>query len=381
MKHSLPTLFLICALAYTVSAQITVTNATFPVAYDTLLTKTDNLPNVIIMSPGADMVWDYSNLDGLISTQQIFLPASEAENADAFSSAELYENGEAGETFVNITENTFEYLGFAGADPAGLGLDVITQFSPPIADRRAPLNYEDENTDAGNILFPFAFDDLPPFLTDSLDLPITPDSIRIKVEVSRTSSVDAWGTMTIPEGTYEVLRERRFEENDTRLEAKVGFFPWADVTDLLGGLDGLGVFGVDTTITYRFLSNISKEPIAIATVDNNDENIVTAVQYKSSDVTLSNDVVRDSGKPGVFAYPNPAIDFVRFEFNELVVGSYKLKIFNILGSEVWSDSFYIRNNRTMKFDLSELDKGTYLYSLVNDAGKTIATKRLMILKP
>ena len=195
------------------------------------------------------------------------------------------------------------------------------------------------------------------------------------------SNVDAWGSMAIPEGTFEVLRERRFEENDTRLEAKIGFLDWTDVTDLLGNLGGMGVFGVDTTITYRFLSDVSKEPIAIATVDNNDETVVTAVQYKSSDITLSSNAVRDTGKPGVFAYPNPAIDFVRFEFNELVVGNYKLKIFNILGSEVWSDSFYIRNNRTMKFDLSDLEKGTYLYSLVNDAGKTIATKRLMILKP
>jgi len=207
MKHSLPIFFLICALTYTVSAQITVTNATFPAAYDTLSTKTDNLPNVVLASSGADVVWDFSNLDGLISTQQIFLPASEAENADAFASAELYENGEAGETFVNITENTFEYLGFAGADPAGLGLDVITQFAPPIVERRAPLNYEDENSATGNVLIPFAFDDLPGFLTDSLELPITPDSIRIRVEVSRISNVDAWGNMTIPEGTYEVLRE------------------------------------------------------------------------------------------------------------------------------------------------------------------------------
>lgn len=83
----------------------------------------------------------------------------------------------------------------------------------------------------------------------------------------------------------------------------------------------------------------------------------------------------------MYAFPNPAIVNVRFEFTNLIPGNYKVSIFNILGAEVWKNYYYISGQRIEKVDISNLRKGTYLYSLQDDRGKTIATKRLVVVRP
>ena len=107
---------------------------------------------------------------------------------------------------------------------------------------------------------------------------------------------------------------------------------------------------------------------------------VKSVTFKPN---LRNNIITSSDNqlPGIYAYPNPSIVNVRFEFSNLNPDNYKLKIFNILGIEVWSEEYYINGNRTTKVNVGNLKKGTYLYSLVDSKGKTISTKRLVVIKP
>ncbi|MFT5801658.1 MAG: hypothetical protein ACI956_001467, partial [Nonlabens sp.] len=107
------------------------------------------------------------------------------------------------------------------------------------------------------------------------------------------------------------------------------------------------------------------------------------VRYKSGmidDPTSSVNYI-DKGKADIFAYPNPAINDVRFDFINLPTDTYDLKIYNILGVEVYSQKYNIANRRTIKMDLSYMRKGTYLYSLVDSKGKPVTTKRLVVMKP
>ena len=87
------------------------------------------------------------------------------------------------------------------------------------------------------------------------------------------------------------------------------------------------------------------------------------------------------GKPDLVAYPNPAIDDVRIDFFNLPASNYTLKIYNILGIVVWEKKYSISGDRSEKINLNDLRKGTYLYSLINETGKIISTKRLMIMRP
>jgi hypothetical protein len=375
-------LFTFVCIPFLIFAQIIVQPTTLPQVGDTLRTAVDNLPSNISLNPiGANQRWDFTSLQAPFTRQTIVKPAAEGAHAANFRLAtmliQLSDNAEiyyrsTGTTF----QSTFQLVGIYGKDPVGFGIDVMTRFSPPAVERRAPLRYKDNNHVESNILLPFSADDLPDFVLDQL--PITPDSLRIRLAISRRDIVDAWGKITIPGGIYDVLREKRTEIRDTRVDAKLGFFPWQDITGLIPGSD---LIGKDTTVSYYFLSNESKEPIAIVTMDR-DEKRAIRVEYKADNNDLMTDVQNvKSLKPGVYAFPNPAIVNVRFEFSNLPPGNYKLTLYNILGAPVWSQRYYINGQRIEKVDISDLRKGTYLYSLQDDNGKTIATKRLVVVRP
>ena len=73
--------------------------------------------------------------------------------------------------------------------------------------------------------------------------------------------MDAWGTMSIPGGTYDVLREKRTLDQDVRLDAKVGFLGWQDITDIVLGLTDIGadVLGNNQVVRYYFWNDVAKE--------------------------------------------------------------------------------------------------------------------------
>lgn len=373
-------IILIAVSCINIKAQITITNDYFPVAGDTLFTATDNLPSINIGTGGANQVWDFSNLQAPFTTQSVIKDADAGDFAAQFPSATILTDFDAGgEAYFRTSDDAYEFMGYAGTDPTGfLGMDLTVRFDPPTLERQAPLQYEDQYMNEATASIPFSADLLPSEVFDNF--PITPDSIRIRFTTSRANEIDAWGTLSIPGDTYEVLREKRIAVQDIRLDIKIGFFPWQDITDLLAAVAG-DFLGQDTTITYNYYSNEAKEVIASVNVSD-DESTIESVTYKVIDIPTSTSTIRTlTSNADIFAYPNPAIDSARFEFSSLPKGQYTLRIYNILGIVIWEKEYEVMRDKTVVVDLGKFKKGTYLYSLQNDTGKTIATKRLLIIRP
>ena len=379
MKPTLLYLILAAFIATAAQAQITITNASFPYAGDTLFTSVDNLPSGnYITGSGGSQSWDFTTLQAPFPRRTLLLPAMQGPGSYAFPNATYYASVNANlVAYYRVSNNMVELLGYFGEDPLGLGVQSASRFDPPVVQQRAPLNYNNTNESQANLSLAFSANDLPAGVVDNL--PITPDSLRIRLNIQRSDVVDAWGTITIPGGIYDVLREKRTEVRETRLDAKVGFFGWQDVTDIAIQALGLPTLGPQTTVNYYYFSNEAIEPIALV-VANEDETQVQRVEYKANNIATNVQNI-DALKPGVWAFPNPAIVNVRFEFTNLPAGRYKLKIHNILGIEEWRKSYYINGNHTEKIDISALRKGTYLYSLSDEQGKTITTRRLIVVRP
>ena len=356
--------------------QITLGSSHFPKIGDTLFTAVDNLPgNIEITAAGPNQNWDFSLLQSPFTRKTPVLDIQNRNAGNAFPRADFMTDlGENKVGYFQVKGNKLTLLGYKGDDPAGLGVELTTDFKPALVERKFPLRYKDKYDAQTSMTVAFSTANLPQRVLSQL--PIRPDSLRIRVQIDRMFNVDAWGTLIIPGGIYDVLREKRTEIKSVRLDAKLSFLPWQDITDLLSDNQYLGN---STTIFYTFLSKESKE--AIATVQmNQDESQAMKVEYKIND--LSSNVQNSSSiKPGVYAYPNPAIVNVRFEFSNLPPGEYELKIYNILAQPVWSERYYINGSRIEKVSVLGLRKGTYLYSLINDRGKTITTKRLLVIKP
>ncbi|MFK8103624.1 MAG: T9SS type A sorting domain-containing protein [Saprospiraceae bacterium] len=382
MKKDLLFTALFSLLFVAVQGQITITNAIFPDANDVVTTGTDNFPSIELGEPGENKIWDFSGLETVFTNDVTYKMAQEGNAFSVFPEAELViqlANG-VGETYFDVTDTEVALLGYTGGDPIGLGLDIQALFSPTAIQLRAPMNYQDNNTDISKSSIAFAWEDLPEVLTDSLNLAFTPDSIRIDLDSKRVDEIDAWGELTLPVGTFDVLRERRFEERETSLWAKVGigiFSTWINISDVLPGANQL--LGKDTTLTYNFFTNTTKEPVAVVRV-NKDSEEVERVEYKADEELTSTKDLYPT-KPNVFAHPNPAIEDVRFEFTNLKPGQYTLKIYNILGLSVWEQNYDALGIQSVYLNLAEFRKGTYLYSLIDQSGKTLMTKRLMVIRP
>ena len=133
-------------------------------------------------------------------------------------------------------------IGVAGHDIFDLGLNLNTRLAPSLVDRRAPVNYQDTYNDQTSIRLPFASEDLPSFILDSL--PITPDSFRIRITIQRTDVADGWGAMTIPGGIYDVLRIKRTQIQSARIKRRAAKFD--DLTIHHHQLHAKQVVGCDT---------------------------------------------------------------------------------------------------------------------------------------
>lgn len=133
------------ATAFSLHAQITVTDATFPAVGDTLRTAIDQEPaGIEITPPGGPFAWDFTGLIADANQVTVFHPASEGEAFANFSEAELVIFGQAGaETYFSVSPTAFENLGYSGTAPAG-GFPIQTEFkfTPrfPNAVRRSTLS-------------------------------------------------------------------------------------------------------------------------------------------------------------------------------------------------------------------------------------------------
>ncbi len=124
------------------------------------------------------------------------------------------------------------------------------------------------------------------------------------------------------------------------------------------------VIAVATPTTQRTLLKIKFFDIANPSTN-------TTVSFDSQYNNInSQDVLSDD----INVYPNPAKNQVNIRCSEENINNSYLIIYNILGEEI--DKVSIQNSQTI-FDISHLQSGVYLYSLVCD-GEVLRTRKLFI---
>ncbi|MBK9337850.1 MAG: hypothetical protein IPM98_15385 [Lewinellaceae bacterium] len=156
------------------------------------------------------------------------------------------------------------------------------------------MDYGNTNSLISNLTLPFSVDQLPPTF-DSLLASIPGaqfiDSLRIKVRFDQKDTVDAWGSLKIPglAAAAPVLREKSVEKSTTTMEARINLplgGGWIDITNFLGGSGLDNLFGADSTISYRFLSDMHKEALATVTA-NFALDTIQSVQFKRIPLTTA----------------------------------------------------------------------------------------------
>ena len=173
MKHII--LLILCCLVSSLSAQITVSNQSFPQVGDTLFTGTDNMPtNIQIGAGGPDQIWNFKSLQAPVVLRAVIRSAAEGSAAAEFPEANLvFKLNDNAEGYYKVTESTLELVGLAGTDPLNLGINVSPALQESQIERRAPLKYGDTFDSTTKLTYGVAAEDIPQELLK--DLPITPD--------------------------------------------------------------------------------------------------------------------------------------------------------------------------------------------------------------
>jgi hypothetical protein len=355
------------------TAQIEISSEAIPAIGDTILRMTDNLPTQLDPgSPGGDQVWDFTSLQAPFSQAYFYNEA----DSDLFPDADLVLERNGISSFYRIDDNSSAILGTYGTQGGGqLGL-LLGRFQPPMIELNTPLNYMDASSQSSDLISNI---DLSLFPDSILALlPIQPDSLRIVTNIDRSDMVDAWGTVLMQHQAFDVLRQRRVDEIQIKIEAQILPLPWIDVTDIVLQLLPIQIPVSDTVFSYRYLT--AEQPAPIAEVFTDIDDNVLRVEYEADQFSANRKLEKKAR--GVYVYPNPSLSgIVRFEFFNLTPEYYQLKVYSILGKKLWSTSEFINTNKVIQADLSHLKRGTYFYSLINSRGKRIVTRRLVRITP
>ncbi|MEM9837440.1 MAG: hypothetical protein AAF828_13115 [Bacteroidota bacterium] len=292
MRKALP--FLCFLVTLSLSAQVSLTSNYLPELGDTLFVSfADSAATVDLLSTGGPQVWDFNDLTTVGSAERVVEELDLSTFDAAFAEADFkIRISNLSTNYYTRTDGELVFVGNIGTSPLLPGISLVTPFTPPFVDRRAPLAYLDQFSSINSVVVPVAVDSLPQVILDAGG-PILAsyDSIRLNTEIDRVDVVDAYGTLTVDGVTYDVIREKRTEIRDVKVEAKLGFFPWADVTFIvLQALPDLGdvLEEQDTLITYNFYNDDYVEPIATVVTTGDGESVID-INFRTNRATSSVD--------------------------------------------------------------------------------------------
>jgi Secretion system C-terminal sorting domain len=368
MKQIFLLTMLLANVFNTIHSQITIPKSFFPTKGDTLLTAMDiTVANIKIPKNGINQVWDFTSLNGVFGVATRVKAANTGNAFAKFPNADLVENRNGVDYYINVTSTKYEEIGLSGPVADFFGLNTTTQIAPANVLRRAPMSFLDLNSSSTATLVTFPIIELPDSLFSSISQYLElADSIRIIKNTTRTDLVDGYGTLKLPIGNYDVLREKQIRYSDSDLEVRIKLTKsWFGLKQLIPA-NLLPAFlkkylGKDTTITYNFYAANVKEPLAIATVDNNDNTKSLRIEYKSNfkkTTAVKESITETSDYTGS---PNPTQGM----FN--LTGKNKIEtveIFDLSGCKVMTQKF---DNQSVGVDLSVFQHGFYIVKINHNA--------------
>ena len=332
-----------------------------PVVNDTIrLSETNNIQGLDPLLTGVNYTWNFATLTPTTQRVDTFFSVSSTPFAYQlfFNNVFQYPNHKAsyalkgadiGIPQVPITE-VFNYIKNSSSayDNVGFGSKISgipssTQNLPVDREYVFPMNYNDNN------------------ISNSAFAITVPGFGYYGESLERIDTVDGWGSLTLPNGTYNVLR----------------------VKSILNKIDTTYIdqFGFGTTIPrpeeieYKWLANGKSLPmLKIITVGGN----VTQIEYQDD---LFVGIVEQDLINSVNVFPNPAKNHVVIDFNANVAGNLKVNLKDVLGKDVaviYNNKINSGKNKLV-VNLAQytIKSGIYFMNFIID-GELTTTQKIII---
>ncbi len=345
-----------------------------PAIGDTLYHFVDDLPRHIdVSAAGANKFWNLSNLKAPYIQLRLVAAPSEGQHYAAFPKADIMMLDQQGhESYYASSTNALNSLGGTSFLLGSTEIEGHWSYASEMPLGLTRMVYGAHRDHSAAFEATFEVGQLPDQVREVL--PNRVDSIRWQADISRHIETDGWGRVQIPGGQYEAVRVKIIDEAKHFIEVKRNGGAWeavsAEVNDVMSDLF--------TKVSYHFISDSHPQPVASVYVDNDNKPIF--VHYMA-DVYQAQYYQTATDGQWLYAYPNPAFSTVRFKIFDRRPGRYEIQFYNILGKRLFKRTYDISGTQTVELNIGQLEKGTYLYSLVDANGNKLITKRLIVLKP
>ena len=224
-------------------------------------------------------------------------------------------------------------------DLLNTGTPIHVQTTPNETIAEFPLSYLNDYTSTSG-------QDLT--IDGSLISPLI-DSLRVKTSRIKIVTVDAWGTLTTPMGTFDALRlNQTIQDIDSIWSLSFGIWSLFDNSK-------------SSSKNYTWWTNDAAAGFPLVemeydTVSGNP----TSVTYLKSTPAIG---VLENAKTNVSVYPNPATDYVLFEFGN---PAYReVYLYDVLGK---TKPVFSGNETHVTVDLSGFSAGMYFYQVRDERG-------------
>lgn len=373
---------LFIALCFSMQAQISLGTGHIPQIGDKLYIGIDSSEYLYDnpdydLSTGEDKAWSFDLMEIEDTQVRAYKPASEGSASADFPDAEMIGPFLGGEGYYKQNADGLHLLGYYGSPTELLDLDLNVAFDPTYNLLPTNMSYGDSvNTEYA---FYIEHNETINVEISGTEFPINGAKLRVTSTLQYVA--DGWGTFTTPYGTWDVLRVVRTEYRHTQGEANVPFLGWQDLETF--NLDGLGY---DTLRTIMFINDEIKEPVIEFEIDNDGSNAADsptiAIRFKIPETLVDVETPEAQQEIKVIAYPNPAINDLSLSMTGFTPDTYYINVFNMIGRMVMpTQSVEITGDSSIRLNISDLNKGIYLYNITDTFGNVLITKRLVVLKP
>ncbi len=330
MKKIIFTLIAFC-FSFAVTAQITITADNMAPVGTTIVQATDTMPGATVVpgTPGGNKVWDFSSLtEDFYDTLYTVSPSQTPYESEFPDANYVFQSNSDGDTLYNfntLNDDSLASLGFAGYS-SQIEDEVTVHLVPDEMLIDFPMQYGNHRDE--NFYYQFVIQSPVPSF----------DSLKWKHSETKSVDVDAWGSVTLPSGTYNALRtkEVRYTIDSTWV---LFFGSWTFFSETL-----------DTTITYNWYSDEVDPGFTLVSMDY-DLNTAGNVSFLLG--TLTGIENKEAAKVRLF--PNPVSDNLKVTLPRPVSGEFF--IYNSSGQRVKKET--LNGSLLLETDVSTLPAGTY----------------------
>ncbi len=340
-------LFLLTSLCFALisNAQITITINNIVNVGDSLYQSIDTLPNNSSVSPQGtgNQTWDFSSVEAHDSDTIYLLHIEETPYYESFQNSNV--------CALILPDTIYQYItrNETGLSINGMVLDINNNgnMDTVIFERSEsfialPANYNDKTLDTTKAEIIFG-------------------NMKLIQTKFKTDTIDAYGELTIPLGTFSTLR---FFTTNIQIDS---------IYTYSGGNWIFTSENIDTSYNFSWWTNDSAAKMELFNFeyDFTGDSIIDKITYLK-DVRFSNikEIIIENNN---LIYPNPSAGFITFNGNVSEIKS--IEIFDSNGRLVGK---YIPKNNRFKIDISNKPAGLYFFKI--NSKKNYKTVKVILSK-